>query len=285
MSVDVAAVRNSPAARLAPVQPRGFGPIRDRFTPERFPAAPCSGARPAEAVPTSCSALSEALREMAISFGARGGIYVHFGHAIHAAEAVAITPARFVASAAADRRLFLNEGSVVLDPVTRRAIRAHTPFAWSSSPEDGAGHAQVSLGARLKAQAIEGGIAIPVQDYAAGPAFINLCYSAFSFAGEAQSLVAAHAPDLSYAAARFHQRAKDELAGGVSDGVQAALTVREIESLRLAALGKTVNEIADFLDVKPRTIEFHLKNAADKLGAPNKLRAVVVAMRCGLIEA
>ncbi|WP_083528703.1 LuxR C-terminal-related transcriptional regulator [Hyphomicrobium sp. CS1BSMeth3] len=286
MSLDIVAVLSGTAEVLpASAPPLGYCAGEDRNTPKRTSGSRYSATLSADAAAAQHCHLCEALHDMASAYGARGGIYVHFGHAIHTPETEEIVPARFVASSATDRRFFFQEGSLSLDQVARRAMRAHTPFTWSSSCDTGTSPAELSLGGRLRARAIQGGIAIPVQDYAAGPAFINLYYNAFVSAAEAQEIVTSRAPELSYAAAYFHQRAKDEIVSDIGDGTLPALTLREVESLRLAALGKTVNEIAEFLEVKPRTIEFHLKNAAEKLGAPNKLRAVVVAMRCGLIEA
>lgn len=62
------------------------------------------------------------------------------------------------------------------------------------------------------------------------------------------------------------------------------LTAREIECIRLAAQGLTIGETARQIQVAERTVEFHLGNAMRKLGAANKLRAVVVALRLKLIE-
>lgn len=62
------------------------------------------------------------------------------------------------------------------------------------------------------------------------------------------------------------------------------LTAREIECIRLAAQGLTISETARQIQVAERTVEFHLGNAMRKLGAANKLRAVVVALRLKLID-
>ncbi|WP_158915783.1 helix-turn-helix transcriptional regulator [Caulobacter sp. S45] len=64
---------------------------------------------------------------------------------------------------------------------------------------------------------------------------------------------------------------------------RAALTAREAECMRLAALGLTTAETSRQLSVAERTVEFHLSNAMRKLGAPNKIRAVVLAVQQKLI--
>lgn len=220
--------------------------------------------------------LGEQLRALALNFGLQGGIYIHFGHAIYAVGA----PARFAASSLADRRFYIDEAALAADPVSRRAVHALTPFVWTTTPAKDGGECEHWSCARLKGRGIQGGVAIPVQDYAAGPACVSL-YSAF--AGEAEALISARGPELVYTAAAFHEEAKARLPQAASAGARHALTPREIECLRLAALGWSVNESAEALLLTPRTVEFHLKNAADKFGAPNKLRAVVMAVGCGLI--
>lgn len=62
-----------------------------------------------------------------------------------------------------------------------------------------------------------------------------------------------------------------------------ALTARELECLRWVSLGKTAWETAVIMDRSQRTIEFHLRNAASKLAATNKIHAVVIAVRRGMI--
>jgi hypothetical protein len=63
-----------------------------------------------------------------------------------------------------------------------------------------------------------------------------------------------------------------------------ALTAREIECIRFAAQGLTTSETAQCIQVAERTVEFHLGNATRKLGASNKLRAVVIALQMKIIE-
>lgn len=64
----------------------------------------------------------------------------------------------------------------------------------------------------------------------------------------------------------------------------AALTEREREVLRWAAVGKTTTEVARILTVSENTIKFHIKNATQKLGTANKTAAVVKAVLMGLLH-
>ncbi|VFR28784.1 transcriptional regulator RhlR [plant metagenome] len=63
-----------------------------------------------------------------------------------------------------------------------------------------------------------------------------------------------------------------------------SLTPRETEILKWHADGKTAEEISDILLISVDTVKFHTRNAAQKLGAPNKTAAVVRAVMLGLLN-
>lgn len=60
------------------------------------------------------------------------------------------------------------------------------------------------------------------------------------------------------------------------------LTFREVEVLRWSAEGKTAAEVALILDLKLRTVNFHISNAVRKMGTSNKVSAVVEAALGGV---
>ncbi len=62
------------------------------------------------------------------------------------------------------------------------------------------------------------------------------------------------------------------------------LTAREREVLCWTAEGKTACEIGQILSISERTVNFHVNNILEKLGATNKVQAVVKAISAGLIE-
>ena len=57
------------------------------------------------------------------------------------------------------------------------------------------------------------------------------------------------------------------------------LTAREVEILGLVSQGLRNREIADALDVTEQTVKNHLRTVMHKLGAPNRTRAVMSAIR------
>jgi DNA-binding NarL/FixJ family response regulator len=61
------------------------------------------------------------------------------------------------------------------------------------------------------------------------------------------------------------------------------LTSREQQVLRLICDGYRNKEIADRLCIAETTVNFHIKNLVDKLGAKDRAHAVTIAVRRGLI--
>jgi DNA-binding NarL/FixJ family response regulator len=71
-------------------------------------------------------------------------------------------------------------------------------------------------------------------------------------------------------------------AGSSRSDIPDALTVRELEVLRLVAAGQTNREIADQLVLSVRTVERHINNLYAKIGARGKADATAYAFRHGL---
>jgi two-component system, NarL family, response regulator LiaR len=61
------------------------------------------------------------------------------------------------------------------------------------------------------------------------------------------------------------------------------LSERELDVLRLIAQGKENNEIADALQISPRTAKNHVSNILAKLGVPSRVQAAIYAVRRGLV--
>jgi DNA-binding CsgD family transcriptional regulator len=79
-------------------------------------------------------------------------------------------------------------------------------------------------------------------------------------------------------------RAREGTAAAEPDAARdGVLTVREVECLRWVSLGKTAEETGTILGISRRTVEFHLGNATQKLGAVNKIHATTLALARGLL--
>ncbi|HEX8714888.1 MAG TPA: response regulator transcription factor, partial [Solirubrobacteraceae bacterium] len=65
--------------------------------------------------------------------------------------------------------------------------------------------------------------------------------------------------------------------------VDDTLTARELEVLRLIALGHTSVEVARILEISPRTVESHRARIHAKLGVATRAELVRYALRHGLL--
>jgi len=64
---------------------------------------------------------------------------------------------------------------------------------------------------------------------------------------------------------------------------EAELTPRELEVLRLIRDGHKNKQVADQLSISENTVNFHIKNLVEKLGARDRTHAVTIAVRRGLL--
>lgn len=62
------------------------------------------------------------------------------------------------------------------------------------------------------------------------------------------------------------------------------LTTRELEVLQLIRDGFRNKQIADQLAIAETTVNFHIKNLVEKLGANDRTHAVTIALRRGLLQ-
>ena len=72
--------------------------------------------------------------------------------------------------------------------------------------------------------------------------------------------------------------------GGRSDDAPYGLTGRELEVLRLVALGRSNARIAEDLFISPKTVSVHVSSVLAKLQASSRTQAVATAQRTGLLE-
>ena len=64
---------------------------------------------------------------------------------------------------------------------------------------------------------------------------------------------------------------------------EETLSPRELEVLQLIRDGSRNKQIADRLSISENTVNFHIRNIVDKLGANDRTHAVTIAVRRGLL--
>jgi DNA-binding NarL/FixJ family response regulator len=65
---------------------------------------------------------------------------------------------------------------------------------------------------------------------------------------------------------------------------EEGLTPRELDVLRLIRDGHRNKQIAKKLDIAETTVNYHIKNIVDKLGAKDRTHALTIAVRRGLLQ-
>ena len=228
----------------------------------------------------NAESLRKWFRSFAQSVGFYGGRYLHLGHLPSGGREAAVRPIRFLSTAGNEGADGFSSGWKFDDPSIAIARSAFAPFAWSTRGGAALSDRQRAWMSAERVRGVSAGIAVPIQDYESGPAYLSL----FGVdEAHAVGLLAERAAEFAFVGARFHAHAKATLPTADSAANQAALTHREIECLRLAAIGWTVSASATALGIAGRTVEFHLGNAAGKLNAVNKIHAVAIATSKRLI--
>jgi two-component system nitrate/nitrite response regulator NarL len=77
---------------------------------------------------------------------------------------------------------------------------------------------------------------------------------------------------------------KQSLANHEQEKLAAEFTPRELDVLRLLAVGLDTTDMSNRLGIASHTVEWHVRHIIEKLGAHSKLQAVIAAARRGLIE-
>ena len=170
-----------------------------------------------------------------------------------------------------------------LATVTRR-VQGHQPhvLVLDLSMPDGS---SIDAIGRLREQAPDTQIVVMTMDD--NPVFAQRAFAAGAVGFVAKDLADGELPQAIRAAARGEEFVSPRTAKRL-DALQRsitgdALSPREVEVLRLIALGHTSVEIARKLHLSPRTVETHRANVHRKLGLATRAELVRYALRRGLL--
>jgi len=170
---------------------------------------------------------------------------------------------------------------LALDPIARAGRRRFTPFLWFEAvSKERLDDNQKTFLAESADHEVLGGASVPIRsrDEVALMSFVP-----FSHDDAAQRYLSEMLPDLHVLGLHYHLRhAQLTELPRQRDQIEP-LSARERECLAWVAAGKTTWEVSQILHLSERTIHFHLENACNKLGATNRIQAVVMAISRGLI--
>jgi two-component system, NarL family, response regulator NreC len=165
-----------------------------------------------------------------------------------------------------------------------RHVHAHEPhvLVLDLSMPDGSSIEAIS---RLRERAADTQIVVMTMDE--NPVFVQRAFAAGAAGFVAKDLADAELPLAVRAAARGQEFVSPRIAARL-DALHRSLTddalsPREVEVLRLIALGHTGVEIARKLHLSPRTVETHRANVHRKLGLATRAELVRYSLRRGLV--
>jgi DNA-binding CsgD family transcriptional regulator len=166
-----------------------------------------------------------------------------------------------------------------IDPVVRFAVGNTRPFRWSDLEKAAdLSRKQIAFLREGEEAGLHNGIGIP---------FIGSSHQIGGVALATSERRAGHSRDLDLLAAycnHFYTVYKRLVGTANLLPALAVLTDRERDILLRIAHGRSDNEIANVLDITPRTVDFHLKNIFTKFDVHTRAAAVALAVKSGLLE-
>jgi DNA-binding CsgD family transcriptional regulator len=163
-----------------------------------------------------------------------------------------------------------------IDPVVHCVHSARGPFGWSDAHgRGGFSNEQKTFFERCRELGVHSGVTIPIHGTGQEVDLVSLSL-------RVRDSVPSHRMTHVYMLSIQYWLKYCELADQRSYEA-CPLTAQELECLRWCKEGKTNWEIGEILNISEKTVEFHLSNGMRKLGAGNRITAVIIGIKRGLI--
>ncbi|RXJ71247.1 hypothetical protein CS022_21545 [Veronia nyctiphanis] len=163
------------------------------------------------------------------------------------------------------------------DPVVMHCLNGITPILWQNTEVICQVKPECDINIMYEAQefGLQDGITVPLRGM--GGEFGLFSYSTDTVIGmddqmQISSIMLGIVPFLYEAISRIQAK---------KSGVDIKLTQRELECMKWTAEGKTAWETAQILGVSERTVNFHVNNVIEKMGASNRQHAVAKVLLKG----
>jgi DNA-binding CsgD family transcriptional regulator len=164
-----------------------------------------------------------------------------------------------------------------VDPVIPRAYLARQPFRWSELRRDGLlTEEQSAFLDASRELGVHSGITLPLHGPGTEVDIISLSLRDPPQLSDDRMLVL-HAISVQYWL-KFKELTHEP------QNAVPSLTSKELECLKWCKQGKTNWEIGEIILTSEKTVQFHLSNVTRKLGASNRMTAVVAGLQAGLIN-
>lgn len=175
-------------------------------------------------------------------------------------------------------KCYFDNSYIDIDPVVKVAASGVSPVDWRSISRKSPAVREFFENARKSGVGSQG-LTIPIRGRLGEVALFSVTSDERDEAWDA--FVKTNISYLLLFAWNFHNCVLRIL--GASNQSAIALSHREATCLRMKALGRTDNEIAEILGITKRTVSFHIESARSRLNAVNGVHAVAKALSLGLI--
>jgi DNA-binding CsgD family transcriptional regulator len=173
------------------------------------------------------------------------------------------------------KKYWRNGNYMFHDPIVRKTLTSNQPVRYSKylTKSDNPKRVQEIFDFREK-QGISDGYGFPLKGR------LNR-FTVLNITGDMSGFSKADIIQLEMYSILFYRRATElfPLKGALAVTDTVVLTDRERECLSWVAKGKTNWDISQILMITERTVQYHIENAREKLGADTRLQAVVAATR------
>jgi LuxR family quorum-sensing system transcriptional regulator SolR len=163
-----------------------------------------------------------------------------------------------------------------VDPTVRHAMVSTTPVVWSNTLFE----PTPDLWEEARCHGLEVGWAQAARDANGAVGMLTLARGAEPLREIELDATEAR---LVWLAQLAHHAMANLITPNLVPEMHVAMTTREKEVLLWTAEGKTSYEIGQILSVSERTVNFHINNVVNKLGASNKTQAAVKAGMLGML--
>lgn len=183
-------------------------------------------------------------------------------------------------------RVYDERSLIEVDPRVQDILQRVVPQVWDQSTYRGRTPAVDDFLDILQAHGIASGVACPVRDMHGRTAVLSLSSSVAANDEVRRKMIAQNMGDMMLFGLYFHElfvRAViNELVPAHLQG--GKLSRRERQCLAMAAHGLVGEDIALKLAISLRTVQHHFDSIRGKLGAANRLEAVVIGLSMGIIS-
>ena len=154
-----------------------------------------------------------------------------------------------------------------IDPILACALRARRPFLWNDAVNEGdLSKPQINFLNECEDIGVHSGIAYPFHGPGNQLDILSISRRTADLANQ-EKLGLLHSISIQ-TWTRFLELTEEQRFPELEDIV---LTAREIEVLQWSKAGKSYSDIAEILSISRKTVEFHISNVMNKLGANNKI--------------